>query len=365
MSHETVSVVIPLFNEEDNVIPLARALLAGLRDFSHPFEVIFVDDGSTDRTHEKLEEALRMMSGFASLVRLQRNFGQTAAMQAGMDHARGQILAILDGDLQNDPADIPLLVERLIREDLDLLSGWRRDRKDRFFSRRLPSWLANRLIGRMTGVHLNDYGCSLKVYRRDAIRGLRIYGQMHRFLPALVAMQTNVSRIEEQPVRHHPRRAGRSNYGLFRTYRVLLDLLSLFFFMRFRNRPAHFFGSIGLALAAPGGLILGYLLWVKAIGGEDIGGRPLLLVGILLVLMSAQFLSIGILGEIMVRIYYEATDTSPYVVASRGSLLAGSWKREGEPGAVAEPGVTAPRRQTPEPDRNPPPGYGSRRADRS
>ena len=243
MNEATVSVIVPFYNEEDNVMPLAEALLAALRDFPHPWEAIFIDDGSSDRTREKLDEALQAMPGFASLVELQRNFGQTAAMQAGIDNARGEILVTLDGDLQNDPADIPSMVQRLVDEDLDLLSGWRRDRRDNRFSRRLPSLLANYLIGRLTGVRLHDYGCSLKVYRRDAIRSLRIYGEMHRFIPALVAMHTKTSRIEEQVVSPHPRPSGRSKYGISRTYRVLLDLLSVYFFLSFRSRPMHFFGD--------------------------------------------------------------------------------------------------------------------------
>ena len=327
MNQATVSVIVPVHNEQDNVAPLAQALLAALRDFPHPWEVIFVDDGSSDRTHEKLAEALRAMPGFASLVELRRNFGQAAAMQAGMDKARGEILVTLDGDLQNDPADIPSMVKRLVDEDLDLLSGWRKDRQDDNFRRKLPSRLANRLIGRLTGVRLNDYGCSLKVYRADVLRCLRIYGEMHRFIPALVAMHTKISRIKEQAVKHHPRRSGRSKYGISRTYRVLLDLLSVRFFMSFRSRPAHFFGSIGLALALPGCLILGYLLYVKTILGQDIGGRPLLLAGIFLVIMSVQFFSTGILGEFLTRIYHEATDTPAYTVRSAGSVFATAWKQ--------------------------------------
>ena len=182
-----------------------------------------------------------------------------------MDKARGEILVTLDGDLQNDPADIPSMVQRLIDEDLDLLTGWRKDRRDDYLSRKLPSRLANYLIDSLAGVRLNDYGCTLKVYRGDIVRHLRIYGEMHRFIPVLAAMHTKTSRIREQVVSHRPRRSGRSKYGISRTYRVLLDLLSVYFFKSFRHRPMHFFGSIGLALALPGGLILGYLLYAKTI----------------------------------------------------------------------------------------------------
>ena len=248
-----------------------------------------------------------------------------------MDRARGEILVMLDGDLQNDPADIPSMVQRLVDEDLDLLSGWRKDRRDRYFRTRLPSRIANRLISRVTGVRLNDYGCTFKVYRRNVMRHLRLYGEMHRFIPALIAMHTTTARIGEQVVRHAPRRAGRSKYRIWCVFPVFFDLMSVCFFMSFRSRPAHFFGRIGLALALPGSLILGYLLYAKAILGEDIGSRPLLLVGVLLVIMSVQLFSTGILGEFMVRTYHEATDKAAYTIRSGGSVFARDWKcREGD-----------------------------------
>ena len=200
-----VSVIVPLYNEEDNVFPLSAEIEQALSDFTHPWEVIFVDDGSSDATRKRLTEVAETLGDHISVVELQRNFGQTAAMQAGIDQARGNILVTLDGDLQNNPADIPSMVQRLINEDLDLLVGWRKDRKDNFLLRKLPSIIANYLIGRMSGVRLNDYGCSLKVYRGEIIKSVRIYGEMHRFIPAWIASQTATSRIKEQVINHRAR----------------------------------------------------------------------------------------------------------------------------------------------------------------
>jgi glycosyltransferase involved in cell wall biosynthesis len=297
-----VSIIVPLYNEEDNVRPLSEDLTQALSKLNYPFELIFVDDGSSDGTRAQLSEVAEELGDHVSVVELQRNFGQTAAMQSGIDQARGDVLVTLDGDLQNDPADIPAMVQRLIDEELDLLVGWRKDRKD------------------------NYYGCSLKVYRAEVIHAVRIYGEMHRFIPAWMATHTATSRIKEQVVNHRARQFGYSKYGLSRTYRVLLDLLSVYFFMSFMSRPAHFFGRIGIVLGAIGGLILGYLLFIKIFVGDDIGGRPLLLAGVLLVIMSIQFFCTGILGEFMTRTYYEATDKKPYAIRERYSSQAISWR---------------------------------------
>ncbi len=323
-----VSVIVPLYNEEDNVFPLSTEIEQALSDFNYPWEVIFVDDGSSDATRERLTEISETLGNHVSVVELQRNFGQTAAMQAGIDQARGDILVTLDGDLQNNPADIPGMVQRLIDENLDLLVGWRKDRKDNFLLRKIPSVIANYLIGRMSGVRLNDYGCSLKVYRGEIIKSVRIYGEMHRFIPAWVATQTATSKIKEQVVNHRARQHGYSKYGLSRTYRVLLDLLSVYFFMSFMSRPAHFFGRIGIILGGIGGLILTYLFFVKIFLGEDIGGRPLLLTGVLLVIMSIQFFCTGILGELMTRTYYESTGNKPYIIRENLSVSASTWHQK-------------------------------------
>ena len=320
-----VSVIVPLYNEEDNVFPLSTEIEQALSDFTYPWEVIFVDDGSSDATRERLTGVAETLGNHVSVVELQRNFGQTAAMQAGIDQARGDILVTLDGDLQNNPADIPGMVQRLIDEHLDLLVGWRKDRKDNFLLRKLPSVIANYLIGRLSGVRLNDYGCSLKVYRGEIIKSVRIYGEMHRFIPAWMASQTSTSRIKEQVVNHRARQHGYSKYGLSRTYRVLLDLLSVYFFMSFMSRPAHFFGRIGIILGGIGSLILTYLFFVKIFLGEEIGGRPLLLTGVLLVIMSIQFFCTGILGEFMTRTYYESTGNKPYIIRENLSVSASTW----------------------------------------
>jgi len=324
----TLSVVIPFFNEGENVGPLVAELHEAMADSPLPWEAILVDDGSQDDTLSRMQEARERFGDHVTVVALQRNFGQTAATQAGIDAARGTMVATLDGDRQNDPADIPALARYLLEEELDLVVGWRRKRQDGFFLRRFPSLLANRLIGRVTGVRLHDYGCSLKVYRTSVLRAVRLYGEMHRFIPAWFASATSPERIGERVVNHRPRVAGKSKYGISRTFRVLLDLLSVHFFMRYWTRPGHFFGSIGLAFGAVGGVILAYLGWVKFGLGEDIGTRPLLLVGVVLVIASLQFLTTGIVTELLTRTYFESTDAKPYltreIVGGGGRSWAGS-----------------------------------------
>jgi len=312
-----LSVVVPLYNEEESVGPLIDTINDALQDYAAPWELVLVDDGSSDDTVATVRKYLERGNEHVHLIELQRNFGQTAAMQAGIDHARGEVVVTMDGDLQNDPSDIPRMVARLLREDLDLLSGWRKNRHDNLIMRKIPSRLANRLIGRITGVRLHDYGCSLKVYRATVIKNIRLYGEMHRFIPAWVATNTSPSRIKEEVVKHHPRRYGESKYGISRAYRVLLDLMFVYFFMRFRARPGHFFGRIGLVMGGLGGLILGYLGFIKLFLGADIGNRPLLLLGVLLVVVSIQFFTTGIMSEMITRTYYESSDTRPYILTQR------------------------------------------------
>jgi glycosyltransferase involved in cell wall biosynthesis len=313
----SLSIVIPLYNEEDSVGPLITRINEAMEDYASPWELILVDDGSSDRTVANARALIGDEPEHVRLLTLQRNFGQTAAMQAGIDDAEGEVIVTMDGDLQNDPIDIPRMVDRLLRDDLDLLSGWRKDRQDNLWLRKVPSRMANRLIGRITGVRLHDYGCSLKVYRASVIKSVRLYGEMHRFIPAWVASSTSPSRIQEEVVTHHARQFGESKYGISRAYRVLLDLMFVYFFMRFRAKPGHFFGRIGLVVGAIGGLILAYLAFVKIFFGEDIGDRPLLLLGVLLVVVSIQFFTTGILSEMMTRTYYESSDTKPYVLSNR------------------------------------------------
>jgi len=317
-----LSVVIPMYREQDNVAPMLAGVHAGLADYPGSWELIVVDDGSTDETGVRLgEEALRY-GPHVRVLRFARNHGQTAAMQAGIDAARGQVIATLDGDLQNDPADIPRLVNEMFERDLDLLAGKRANRKDAWFSRKLPSKIANKIIGRVTGVHITDYGCSLKVYRSSVIKQVRLYGEMHRFIPVWAAMVTSPHRIAESPVSHSARQFGSSKYGISRTFRVILDLLTVFFFMRFQARPGHFFGSIGLALGFVGGLLLSYLAVVKFVFGQDIGDRPLFLTAILLLVFSMQFITTGIVTEMLTRIFYQ--DRPRVALVDESTMHAGS-----------------------------------------
>ncbi|WP_341675366.1 glycosyltransferase family 2 protein [Niveibacterium sp. SC-1] len=309
-----LSVVVPMYNEADNVEPLCKRVHEALSDYPHPWELVLVDDGSSDGTPAELDRASRHYGPHVRVVSLMRNFKQTAAMQAGVDAARGDVIVTMDGDLQNDPIDIPRLVARLLNENLDLVAGWRKNRKDAMIMRKIPSRIANRLIARITGVKLNDYGCSLKAFRASVIKNVRLYGEMHRFIPAWLAMVTTPRRIAEEAVSHHARQFGQSKYGISRTFRVIIDLISVFFFMRYRARPGHFFGGIGLGLGALGGLILAWLGALKLFTGAAIGGRPLLLLGFFLVIAAVQFLSTGVLAETLARIYFESGAAAQYRV---------------------------------------------------
>jgi len=306
----TVSVVIPVFNEAENLSELVDRVQAALT--GHDFELVLVDDGSNDGS-AKLIEGLASSRAWLQPILLIRNYGQSTALQAGFDAARGGFIATLDGDLQNDPADIPALLQ-ILREqpDVDLVSGWRKDRQDAAVSRKLPSRIANRLIARVTGIELKDNGCALKVYRREVIERLRLYGEQHRFIVAL-AVEAG-ARVMEVPVRHHPRTRGQSKYGLDRTVRVLLDLLWVRFSMRFLHRPLHAFGSIGAALALLGFAVLSWLTVDKLVFGEDIGQRPLLLLGLLLLLLGVQLVATGVLGELLTRVYHEPQGRRQYIV---------------------------------------------------
>ncbi len=308
-----LSVVVPMFNEVENAAALVDAVQAALAAYPCPWELIVVDDGSTDGTGRALDRRARETGSHVRVLHLARNFRQTAAMQAGIDAARGDVIATLDGDLQNDPTDIPRMVGRLLAEDLDLVAGWRRDRHDALVLRRLPSWLANRLIRRVSGLAFQDLGCSLKVFRASVLRQVRLYGEMHRFIPAWLATVTSPSRMAEEPVQHHPRRAGHSKVGAGRSVRVLLDLLVVHFFLRFGSRPGHFFGGIGLLVLLAGSAILGYLAVLK-LAGEDIGTRPLLALGFFLVLGGVQLVTTGVLAELVMRVYFDVGRARPYRV---------------------------------------------------
>ncbi|PJC85624.1 glycosyltransferase [Vibrio sp. HA2012] len=307
-----VSVVVPVYNEEESIRPLVKAIDESLQDVDFEWELLLVNDGSTDRTLRVAMEVQQQYGEQVRIIALQRNFGQTAAMQAGIEQSVGDYIVTLDGDLQNDPADISRMVQRLIDRDLDLLVGWRKDRKDNMLIRKVPSRVANWLIGKATGVKLNDYGCSLKVYRGSIIRNIKLYGEMHRFIPAWVAIHVPVNRIEEVEVNHHARQFGESKYTISRVYRVILDLISVIFFMRFRTRPSHFFGPIGMACGGIGSLMMLVLAFQKFLLGEEIGGRPMLIISVLLIVMAIQFITTGIMAELMSRTYYESSNRSTY-----------------------------------------------------
>jgi glycosyltransferase involved in cell wall biosynthesis len=310
---QRLSLVVPLFNEEDNVGSLVNLVHAALGKLEWPWQLILVDDGSSDRTADRIRHAVSQHPARVCAVILRRHFGQTAAMQAGIDIAQGSIIATMDGDLQNNPADIGRMVRRLLDEDLDLLVGWRRSRQDSWL-RKLPSWCANRLIVAVTGIRLHDYGCSLKILRASVIRQVRLYGEMHRFIPIWVATVTSAARISEEPVSHFPRVHGRSKYGLSRTFNVVLDLLSVYFFTRFRASPGHFFGRIGLLCAGAGGAALAWLAWHKLWDGEAIANRPLLMLGVLLAVIGVQFICTGIVTEMLARTYFESGNSKTYSV---------------------------------------------------
>jgi glycosyltransferase involved in cell wall biosynthesis len=309
-----LSLVVPIFNEEESVGPLIARVREAMVNYPATWELILVDDGSTDATLANARLSVGQPGLDLKIVALQRNFGQTAAMQAGIHQAAGRLIATLDGDLQNDPKDIPQMVAELERRELDLLVGWRKNRQDGLVLRKIPSWIANRLIGRITGVRLHDYGCSLKIYRGSIIKQVQLMGEMHRFIPAWVAGVVPSSRIGEMPVTHHAREHGASKYGISRTFRVILDLLSVMFFMRFKARPGHFFGSLGLGLGAISAIILVYLGFDKFVLGNDIGTRPLFLIGVMLFLSSVQMITTGILAEMMARVYYRDDSTLSYIV---------------------------------------------------
>jgi glycosyltransferase involved in cell wall biosynthesis len=315
-----VSVVVPVYNEQDNVEPLLEALEAALEGLGRPYEVILVDDGSTDGTVARLREAVARFPALR-VVRLRSNFGQTAGLAAGFDLARGELIVTMDGDRQNDPADIPRLIDKL-KDGYDVVSGWRRDRQDSFWTRRLPSQLANGLISWITGVHLHDYGCALKVYRREILRDVALYGEMHRFLPALARWVG--ATVGELPVSHWPRRSGVSKYGLGRTIRVLLDLLTVKFLMSYWTRPIQIFGLLGLFTGGAGALLAAVLSYQRIVQGVPLANRPILLLAILLVVVGFQFVSIGLLGEMLVRTYHESQRKPVYTVRE---ILSGGQDR--------------------------------------
>ena len=306
-SNVALSIVVPIYNEEDSLPFLVNQLLEVLQPMEETFELVLVNDGSSDNSAEVIRKLSFDIPELVGVL-LRKNYGQTAAMAAGFDISSGEIVVTLDGDLQNDPADIPLLVNK-IRDGFDLVSGWRYRRQDAAISRKLPSKIANRLIGKVTGVRLNDYGCSLKAYRKEVLTDMRLYGELHRFLPVLANIEG--ARITEVKVNHRARQFGSSKYGIDRTFRVLMDLLTVWFMNRFLTRPMYVFGFGGI-LAIIGSFITSfYLLTIKLLG-EDIGNRPLLIFALLLAVTGVQLFGFGLLGELQIRTYHESQNRPIY-----------------------------------------------------
>ena len=304
-----VSVVVPIHNEYENLPRLLEAISATLIKSNIRYEILCIDDGSTDGSGDLLKQIASDRTDLRSVI-LRRNYGQTAAMAAGFSHAKGQIIVTMDGDMQNDPADIPILLDKL-NEGYDLVSGWRKNRQDATVTRLIPSQIANWLIAQVTGVKVHDYGCSLKAYRAELIADMNLYGELHRFLPALAFIEG--ARIAEIPVRHHPRQFGKSKYGLDRTFRVVMDLITVFFMRKFLTRPMHVFGSMGVLSIFLGTVIGLYLTTLKLSFGESIN-RPLLILVVVLILTGVQLFCFGLLAELLMRTYHESQGRPIYRV---------------------------------------------------
>ena len=305
-----LSIVIPVYNEADNIHKCVEEVRSVLSTMDQSFEIVFVDDGSTDTSFQELTR-LHEEDNRIKVIQLRNNFGQTAALSAGFDHVTGKVIVTMDGDLQNDPADIPMLVKK-IDEGLDMVCGWRKSRKDPLISRRIPSLIANAIISMTTRVKLHDYGCTLKAFRNELLGKINLYGEMHRFIPAIAGWVG--ASITEVEVNHRPRTAGRSKYGISRTLRVILDLITVRFLMSYSTRPIHFFGAIGLVSGAIGFLIAAYLSVLRLVYYVSLSNRPLLLFSILLILIGIQFISIGLLGEMLSRTYHESQQKPIYFV---------------------------------------------------
>jgi len=305
-----VSVVVPVRDEVESLPLLLEAIASNISNTNFSYEIICIDDGSTDGSAEYLKEQAQIRSDLKAVL-LRRNYGQSAAMAAGFNYAIGKVIVTLDADLQNDPADIPLLLAKL-EQGYDLVSGWRHQRQDAVVSRLIPSKIANWLIGKVTEVKLHDYGCSLKAYRSEVLADMNLYGELHRFLPALAYIEG--ARITEIQVRHHARRFGRSKYGIWRTFRVMMDLLTIYFMKKFLTRPMHVFGLLGLGSMVTGTLIGIYLTFIKLALGEAIGNRPLLILAVLLLVTGVQLFCFGLLGELLMRTYHESQGRPIYRV---------------------------------------------------
>ena len=301
-----LSLVIPVMNEEENIEPLFKAIREALEGID--YEVILVDDGSTDATVYKIKE---LADSRTKLIVFNRNFGQTTAMAAGIDEASGELIATLDGDLQNDPSDIPKMIEKLEKEGWDVVAGRRANRQDGFLLRKIPSKIANWIIRKSTGVYISDYGCTLKLFKKDVAKNLGLYGELHRFIPVLARLYG--AKMTEMDVKHHPRIHGVSKYGIGRTFKVISDLMLMLFFQKYANRPMHLFGGIGFGMFFFG-MIIDFYLFILKLFGENIGTRPLLTLGVMLTLGGIQLITTGFIAEIVMRTYYESQDKKPYVI---------------------------------------------------
>tara|TARA_R110002020_G_scaffold215823_1_gene423109 strand:- start:39 stop:1025 length:987 start_codon:yes stop_codon:yes gene_type:complete len=308
MSKPLISVVITVYNEEDNIQPLLEATYSALETID--YEVILIEDGSTDRT---VAEVKKYANSRTKLIIFNRNFGQTTALAAGIDMATGEYIATMDGDLQNDPTDIPVMLQKAIDEEWDVVAGRRANRKDGFVLRKIPSKIANWVIRNTTKVYLKDYGCTLRVYKAEIAQGMGLYGELHRFIPVLAKQQG--AKMTEMDVKHHPRIHGESKYGLSRTFKVMSDLILMLFFQKYFQRPIHLFGGIGI-IAFLIGLLINFYLLILKIMGEDIWGRPIMILGFILVLGGIQFITTGIIAEIIVRTYFESQDKTTYSIKS-------------------------------------------------
>jgi glycosyltransferase involved in cell wall biosynthesis len=323
-----VTIVIPCYNEAETIPRLVAALdttEATLREMNRPCEVILVDDGSRDGSFAKLREAATTRP-WMRLIRFRRNYGQTAAMAAGFKAARGEVVIPIDADLQNDPADIPKLLAKL-DEGFDVVSGWRRDRKDKVATRKVPSWIANWIIGRVSGVHLHDYGCTLKAYKREFLAEVHLYGEMHRFIP--IYAKWAGARVTEMVVTHHPRREGKSKYGLMRTFKVLLDLVTVKFLGDYSTKPLYFFGGLGFAMCAAGILTAGFTLFQRFAEHAYVHRNPLFVVSVFLFMLGVQFVMMGLLAELQIRTYHEAQSKPTYLIGEAVNFEAPRLQKPG------------------------------------